>query len=265
MRRILRHELTPVSLALTLCCGTNVALAGPPLIADDPHTVGPGVAQPIFAISTWNWKGQTLVRGPILDATIGLIDSLDVTLVASLISEHADETGSRWQFAGTLTPGIKWEFFRTERGSLCASPAFFVSSIAPGSPFILLPLQGELTVGDGDAAVGFDVGYVPIFHGDDEWFVAVYGQSAVTKRLKLYGEVWSFGSVPAHTADLGLSVGASYQLLGEELELIGAVSPGLVSFGGPRLNVRVYLGFQYTFERPRQRRDLLQTSNQTAR
>jgi hypothetical protein len=251
MNRARRRTLTQVLVAVTLWCRPDVALAGPPLIADDPHTVGPGVAQPIFAISTWNWKGRTLVQGPVLDVTIGLVDSFDVTLVASLISEHANETGSRWQLGGTLTPGIKWEFFRTERGSLCASPAFFVSSIAPGSPFILLPLQGELSVGRKQAAVGFDVGFVPVFHGHDEWFAAVYGQSAVAERLKLYGELWSFGSGPAHTADLGLSVGASYQILGEELELIGAVSPGLMSFGGPRLNVRVYLGFQYTFERPR--------------
>lgn len=156
-----------------------------------------------------------------------------------------------------ITPGIKWEFFRRDRGSLCLSPAFAVDTLTPDSPLILLPLQGEMAVGTIDAALGFDVGYVPVWNAPDEWFAAVYGQVAVTKRLMLMGEIWSFGSTTGRTTDLGLSLGVTYLMITttqKTLELLAAVSPGLASFGGSRLDVRAYLGFQYTFAKPRRAR-----------
>lgn len=228
--------------------------AGPPLIADDPNTIGAGNAQPIFATSVLNRRNQTVVRGPILDQTIGVVDSLDVTLVVSFNSVHRETESPDWQWLGVITPGIKWEFFRRDRGSLCLSPAFSVGTLDPGSPLVLLPLQGEIAVGQRTVRLGFDAGYVTAWNAPGEWFASVYGQAAVTKRLTIQGEIWSFGSTGERATDLGLSVGATYLVFrrtGKTLELLVAVSPGLASFGGSRLDVRAYLGFQYTFARPR--------------
>jgi hypothetical protein len=69
--------------AAFVCSRPNLSHAGAPLLADDPHAVGPGVVQPIFATSTFVQVGETLLRGPISDLTIGLVDSLDATVVAS--------------------------------------------------------------------------------------------------------------------------------------------------------------------------------------
>jgi hypothetical protein len=241
----------------------RTALAGPPLIADDPNTIGPGNAQPIFATSVLSRRNRTIVRGPILDMTIGAVDSLDVTLVVSFNSVHRELEARAWEFLGVITPGIKWEFFRRDRGSLCLSPAFSVETLAPGSPLFLLPLQGEIEVGDIEATLGFDLGYVLASRAPDELLAAVYGQVAVTKQLTFQGEIWFFGSTTDNpndfvlslgTTNLGLTFGLTYLLMAKSkktLELLAAVSPGLLSSGESSLDVRAYLGFQYTFPKPR--------------
>ena len=83
----------------------NLARAGPPLIADDPNTVGPGVVQPIFTVSALNQGDETLVRGPIADVTIGLVDSLDAIVVASLVSLHDASETPRWSLSGLFIVG----------------------------------------------------------------------------------------------------------------------------------------------------------------
>lgn len=258
MRRPATGWETPlrVSATLAIAIGSTAGTvsAGPPLIADDPNTIGPGNAQPIFATAVLNRRNRTLIRAPILDLTVGVVDSLDVILVLSMNSLHQETDSPTWQWTGVMTPGIKWQFFRRDRGSLCLSPAFAVGTRDPGSPALLLPLQGEMQVGDGGATLGFDVGYVSVWRGPEEWFASVYGQVPITKRLTFQSEIWSFGSIRQRVADLGLTVGATYLIFSKPrktLELIAAVSPGLVSFGESRLDVRAYLGFQYTFARPR--------------
>lgn len=191
------------------------------------------------------------MRAPVLDLTVGVAPSLDVTLITSFDATYDSTTGPRWELFGVLTPGIKWEFFENDRGSLCLSPALIYNTLAPERVALFLPLQGELGVGEVDAAVGFDIGYVPVFNAPDDWFVAVYGRSAVTSRLDLLAELWALGSTPSVTVTLGLSVGVSYRIIGEALVLIASVSPGFASVNTERLNVRSYLGFRYTFERPR--------------
>jgi hypothetical protein len=247
-----RATLICAMVGLTAVWRPATALAGPPLIADDPHTVGVGVAQPIFATSVFQRSGETLLRGPLVDLTVGVADSLDITLVTSLNGRSDPELDPQWELTGVLTPGIKWEFFRTDRGSLCFSPAFAFRTVSPERPFPVLSLQGELSVGRIDAAIGFDVGYLPVFQGNDEWFGSLYGRSAVNDRLVLLGELWSAGSVSRRSAELGFSIGLSFRML-DAVELLAAVSPGVVSFDTPLLNARAYLGFQYTFVRPRRR------------
>lgn len=234
---------------------------GPPLIADDPHTVGPGVVQPIFAISTFSQGDETLVRGPTADITIGLVDSLDATVVASLASVHDASGNDRWTLSGLFAVGAKWEFFRRNRGSLAFSPALVIDTKVAREPAGLLPIQGELTVGHRKAAIGFDVGYVPVRRDADEWYAAVYANWAATSRLNVLGELWmlSFGATGAAElasplgTDLGMSLGVDYGIIGNELRLLAAVGTGIVSVETSRVDVRAYLGTQHTFGTRRDR------------
>jgi len=247
--------------AAFLGCTPNLARAGPPLIADDPNTVGPGVVQPIFAVSTFRQGDETLVLGPTADVTIGLVDSLDATVIATLASLH-DVTGNpRWTLSGLFAVGVKWQFFRRKRGSLCFSPAYVIDTAEPKRSGILLPIEGELAVGRGKVVIGFDVGYVVQQRQGHQWFVALYATWAATRRLNVLGELWavSFGQTgptelgePIGT-DIGTSIGIDYGLIGNELRLLAAVGTGIVSWGASRVDIRAYLGAQFTLGTRRDR------------
>ncbi len=232
---------------------SNAVRAGPPLIADDPNTVGPGVVQPIFATSALNRGDETLVRGPIADVTIGLVDSLDAIVVASLASLHDASEEPRWTLSGQFAVGVKWQFFRGDRGSLAFTPAFIIDSKAAREPGALLPIQGELALGNGKAVIGFDIGYVPIRQAQDEWFFAPYASWAATKRLNVLGELWSVSFGRADASDFGASLGIDYSIFGDELRLLVSASTGIVSVGRSRVDVRAYVGAQYTLGTRRDR------------
>jgi len=244
-----------------VCWRPNLPHAGPPLISDDPHTVGPGVVQPIFAVSTFSQGEETLLRGPTADITIGLVDSLDATVVASLASVHHASESPRWTLSGLFAVGVKWEFFRRERGSLAFSPALIMDSMDARDPAGLLPLEGELTVGRGKVAIGFDIGYIPVRHDAHEWFVALYSSWAATARLNVLSELWilSFGALGAAEigrpvgTELGTSLGVDYGIAGNAFRLLAALGTGLVSVDSPRVDVLGYLGTQYTFGSRRDR------------
>jgi hypothetical protein len=192
--------------AAFVCWRPNLSHAGPPLIADDPHTVGPGVVQPIFAVSTFVQGSETLLRGPTADVTIGLVDSLDAIVVASLANWHDASQDPQWTFGGLFAVGVKWEFFRRDRGSLAFSPALVLDTDVAREPAGLLPIQGELTVCGGKTAIGFDAGYIVVRSDAHEWYAALYANWAATPKLNLLGELWvlSFGAIGA--ADLGTPV-----------------------------------------------------------
>lgn len=244
---LFRLALTRVLVAVVLVW-PGLAAAGPPLIADDPNTVGPGVVQPIFATVVFHQGNETLVRAPIVDLTVGLVESLDATLIVSFISLHSASPSSAWSFSGLFAPGLKWRFFRTERGLLAFSPAVDIDTRFARQPFFLLPVQGELKVGKRRRSViGFDAGYVPAVRATDEWFIAVYSNAPATRRLNLLFELWSLSTNPIQITDVGASVGIDYGIIGQELRLIAALSTGLVSVGAPRIDIRAYLGTQLTF------------------
>ncbi len=251
----------PAMVAILVGWSPNLARAGPPLVADDPNTVGPGVVQPIFAVSTFSQGDETLVLGPTADVTIGLVDSLDATVIATLASLHNAAGDPRWTLSGLFAVGVKWEFFRRERGSLCLSPAFVIDTDERRRPAGLLPMQGELDLRQGTASIGFDVGYVVQRDSAYEWFVALYAVWAATRRLNVLGELWavSFGQTgptelgePIGT-DFGTSLGIDYGTIGNKFRLLVALGTGIASVGASRVDVRAYLGTQHDFGTRRDR------------
>lgn len=224
--------------------------AGPPLIADDPNTVGPRVVQPILAITAFKQGDETLLGAPILDLTVGMVDSLDATLILSLESLHDASMRPRWTRSGLFAPGLKWQFLSTDRGSLAFSPALFISTEKPEQVAGLLPIQGELTLRDGSSVVGFDAGYVPVRRAADEGFVAVYGSWAATPRVNVLAEVWFVWFGPFNAADLGASIGLDAGVLRNDLRIITAIRTGIASLNLPRVDVAGYLGLQHTFGTP---------------
>lgn len=244
---LFRFGVAGVSIVVALCCSAK-SRAGPPLIADDPNTVGARVVLPIVATSVLHRAGETLLRAPILDLTVGAVRSLDITFVASLQNVYTDtEVGGSWTSNGLFLPGLKWRFIASEKARAAFSPAFGINTRSPGRPFFLLPIQAEFSVGKLPWVLGFDLGYVPVVRDPDRWFVAPYARAALTRSFTLLMELWSLGSGPGDAVDLGASVGVSAGVGNTQLRFLAAIGPGFVSLGRDRVAVRAYFGVQYTF------------------
>lgn len=97
---------------------------------------------------------------------------------------------------------------------------------------------------------GLQVGVLPsrarVAGERHDWLSALYVNWDATRRLVLLGELWTLGFAPAE-ADFGASAGIDYGVFGDALRVLFALSTGIVSLGGSRLEVRAYLGTQYTF------------------
>lgn len=224
------------------------ALAGPPLISDDPNTIGPGNVQPIVSVSVFQAEDVTTVRAPLVDLTVGLVESLDMTLIAAVVHTRDGSVEPPWADRASIFPGLKWEFFITDRGSLAFSPAFNVNTSSPRRSFALLPFQGELSVGRRRrATVGFDAGYELVVDSSHRWFVAPYARYAASPKIHALFELWLLAEAFVDTVSLGGSVGIDYGIVGDAVRLIAALSPGFATFDGPRVDVRAYLGVQYIF------------------
>jgi hypothetical protein len=242
-----RHATIVVALGTALLCLSDTAQAGPPLIADDPNTIGAGAALPIVATSVIHRADRTLLRGPILDLTVGAVESLDVTLVASLESQYRSATDPPWQLGGLFVSGLKWRFVSGDEARAAFSPAIGVNTTTPGRPFFLLPVQAEFAIADSVWVLGFDLGYVPVVRNPDQWFIAPYAVASVTRRLILMFELWSLGAGPTEAFDLGASIGVNTRLGQTRLWLLAALGTGFVSLGRDRALARAYLGVQYAF------------------
>ena len=241
-----RGSLVGVLIGLAVLLGPNAAFAGPPLVADDPNTIGPGHVLPIVSASVFDQGSETLLRAPIVDLTVGVVDSLDFTFLAPLLEQHNPGAKPEWSFTSLFAPGLKWQFFRTDRGSLCLSPAFYIDSGRLKRSFALLPLEGELKVGEHrKGVIGFDIGYESVIGGTHRWFIAPYATYMVSPKLDVLLEVWCLGL--GATARTGGSVGINTGTESRDIRLLAALGTGFVSFGAARVEVRGYLGVQYMF------------------
>ena len=75
----------------------------------DPNTIGPGHVLPIVSASVFDQGSETLLRAPIVDLTVGVVDSLDFTFLAPLLEQHNPGAKPEWSFTSLFAPGLKWQ------------------------------------------------------------------------------------------------------------------------------------------------------------
>ena len=70
---------TPLLLAIAAVLVAEPASAGPPLVADDPFTVGKGRSEIIFASTHESRPQSDVLSAPLFDLTLGLTEQFDLT------------------------------------------------------------------------------------------------------------------------------------------------------------------------------------------
>lgn len=248
-------------LAAALLVAPRLAIAGPPLITDDPETVEKGhweinipytlEVSPKDAAGDRTWSHET----PLLDMAYGLFDGHQLKLEVPMQVLDMPGEGPRGGL-GDLSLGYKWRLVDEEQGPLGLSVYPQVSlplgdsdrGFGTGSPALLLPVQIGKHFLDDKLYVYGDVGYDRQYARDevDTWGAGIAVEGEVTDRLTLCGELrYSFGVGGEHDDQLW-QLGAKVKLT-DSLNLLGAAGRSFNPGEDGGSDLLVYLGIQLTF------------------
>jgi hypothetical protein len=240
-----RRRGHPPTIALVLplldLLGTVPASAGPPLISDDPGTIGPGRVEYITAVQSGGQRDVDLIEGPVADLTVGLFDGLDFVLTASpaFVLESTDPTRT----ATNVASGVKWRPVKTDHWVAAVTPVIGLNVLSGENVFFSLPVQIEYR--NGRAAVGVDAGYAFIRKDVDAWRTSVYATWQATPSLLLEAELWGNNS-PGLDGEYGTGIGMDWTFR-PGVALLAMAGTGITSEDGNRVEWVGYLGVRLAF------------------
>ena len=220
----------------------GAARAGPPLLSDDPHTIGPGNVEAILSASGVGTGDSGDVSAPAADLTLGLFDGIDLTIVGApvfTLSRHESTYTT-----GTLEVGVKWQPVRGEHWNAAFTPTAAIDAVLFGESNVILPVQVEYAWSE--SWLGLDAGYVIDLDDSDVWFAAVQGGLAVTRSVDLVGEVWTGQATADDPNAAGFSLGLDWVIPGGP-HLLAAGGPGFAFSGNDRARWYAYFGLQWDF------------------
>lgn len=237
------------AILLAVCCFVTVppASAGPPLLSDDPHTVGPGVLQVILAASAFQLQDITALQAPVIDLTLGLVDGLDLILTAGPTHNLGDDVDI--DLDGNLLGAVKWQFLDRDRWNASFTPGFGVDLVSGGQPVFLFPVQLEYT--SERLAIGTDAGYAVVTGAPDQWLANLYATAGPWRNVTLMGELWTI-ALPSGAIELGMNAGVDWEIpFG--LHVLAAGGTGVWASRGERTSWTAFLGIQrdFTLWKPR--------------
>lgn len=230
-----------LALAAAAVLGSERADAGPPLVTDDPRTIGTGRVQTIGAVDLIRSGGSTSVA-PTLDLTFGLLEGLDATLVANPLLEI---DGGRTELSEVVEAGVKWRPIRANGWRASFTPALGASFEGRTRFTVTLPVQVEYEVRS-DLLVGAEAGWIGIPHRANDWRTGSYAAWGLATRLTLLAEVWGTGTVTGEEAVAAAGAGCDWEFR-PRLHLIASGGTGLASHGTSRIDGYGYAGVQWTF------------------
>ena len=177
--------------ALLLFVFVRSAEAGPPLISEDPNTLGSGRAEVILAGVASGTSEGTAAQAPQLDFTIGLLRNLDFELV--LGASHTDPEGGPRDTSGVVMAVFKWQPIMGPSLNASFTPSFGIDVLSAREFVITIPIQVEYTFER--FAIGTDFGYGVVPNDTDQWHANLYARYAARPDLELLTEFWSMDTV----------------------------------------------------------------------
>ena len=219
------------------------AFAGPPLFADDPHTIEAGSVEVVLGAKSLEQGDSIFVTAPISDLTLGVAEGLEVSLLASPVFEIPEHRGST-DTSDLIEAGFKWQLIESEAWNASFAPTFSSSEGSDSRVGFVLPVQVEWS--HRELSFGLDAGYIAQIKGSDGWQANAYAVWQPTSTLALVAEVWSQGLAQDDPDDVGLNAGFEWTTpLGFDVLLAGGT--GIATWGGPRVEWTSYAGLRWTF------------------
>jgi hypothetical protein len=227
------------------------ALAGEPLLTDDPGTPGPNNWELNVALAMVELQEGTAWELPVASLGYGVGERIEIGItVPFVVVDNAGE-GAKGGL-GNVSVGGKWRFLDEAANGISVSTAPAVTfdslqrsadnGIVDSGFAFTLPVEVGRTVGPVDfyAEVGWDF----IELGTDLWFLGVAAEWGFCERWTLLGEVYGQSTCNFDDGELLLNGGLRFALR-ENLFLHGAAGVPLRQADSDPTRFIAFLGVQW--------------------
>ena len=252
--------------AATVVAGTfgMSALAGPPLITDDPETPGRGGWEINISHNIERTKDEFLMLNPLIDINYGLLENDQWKIEFPIVFVDPVDADQRWG-PGDIEVGWKYRFWDEEDRGMMASiypqlliPTAHDGSILPagleqaalgdGFTELFLPLEVGKHFVDDKLFVYAEVGYNVVFDREEtnEWFYGVAFEWAHTERLELLFEVGGIAFEGSGKPDHAFFNGGWKLELNDRWSFIGSVGRSFRERSSGAPDLLTFVGFQFT-------------------
>ena len=231
----------------------SVALAGPPMITDDPDTPEKGHWEINVAYTAEKRGDAWTMEAPLLDLNYGLFDNVQLKLEGPYLL--SSEGSHRHSDFGNLEAGVKWRFLDQEKDGISVStyPQFAFAGTnrsvrrglaAEGWEF-LLPVEFQYEIGEHDTVFA-EVGWAWVEHEKGNLFAGIVYSHAFSEGFDVLAELHTEGEARASAQELVANVGFHWQTW-EHAALIGSAGRSLIEGDEPAADFFGYLACQLTF------------------
>jgi hypothetical protein len=193
--------------------------AGPPLVTDDPGTLGDGNWEINIASTHERRAGEDLTELPLIDINYGVGERLQLKYEAAWLVLHEKGEGQRSGLSNSEI-GVKWRFFDAGDGGLSISTYPQVEFNNPGSASDhrglaehgttwILPVQLQQTL----HGIDWNLEIGRVFHeGDDDWLYGFAASREFGSRVELAAELYGEATSGFGRSSLLANVGARLKL-----------------------------------------------------
>lgn len=212
-----RKSTLLISLALLLLgfgCPNLKAQGGPPYVTNDPGTPGNKQWEINIGYEPYYHSGNYVSHTPDIDINYGLGDFVQLTVETAYLTANTPPVGHFGP--GTPIPpnvtyhgleqseiGVKWRFYDNDKKKFAMSifPQVLLNnpnlSVAHGlatrGSGVILPMEFTKTLGPVD--VDFELGYIPIHYGPNQWLTGLVVGHDLTKKLEIDTEFYATQAV----------------------------------------------------------------------
>jgi hypothetical protein len=247
---------TALTLWIVLLLQTCRALAGPPLVTDDPETPGKHGWEVNISNVLEKTRDGVEMENPLFDINYGFRENDQFKVEFAVASVDPEDDRNHWGISDLLI-GYKYRFFDEEQAGWMLS--FYPQVSAPtgnrhvgigsGSTELLMPFQLGKHYCDEKLFTYAEIGYLSVLDESelDSWKFGIAGEWKSTEKLQIEAEIGSFvfphGGEPD---DVFFNLGGKYKL-GEHSALIGSAGRSFrdASTGTPEF--MSFLGMQFTW------------------
>ena len=239
-----------LAIALQICIASN-ALAGPPLVTDDPGILDPGMWEMIVAVAGEDGSEESVFHMPMLDVSLGLSRNtqLSFLLPYTVVKPAGGDRQSGLRHAGLgykwrFVSASKWEWAIASNYTLPVKNKFKAEDGSVDARVLSLPLLGSYI--SGDWTWNGQIGWNLSNHGDRYWDFGLSLGHPFGDAVQLMVEVYGGASSSFDDSSLNYQLGFDYEIT-PALHFLASAGSRIKSEStlSNRLNYSFYAGLQW--------------------